>query len=98
MKLSTRDVVVSTQHGLARLVDALPAAAATRVGRGPVVLDGQTLDPHLAMVLALERRLRPSPEGRSVAERRAALRESAAIAAGARIAVGAVRDLRVDGA
>ena len=98
MMLSSRRVAVAAQHGLARLVDAMPTSAATWAARGPVVLDGQTLDPHLAMVLALERRVRPAWEGGSVSDRRAALRESAAIAAGRPIAVGAVRDLRIDGA
>ncbi len=98
MTSSKRTVAVAVQHGLARAMDALPASAATRVSGGPVVVDGQTLDPHLAMVLALERRIRPSTEGASVEERRVALRESAAIAAGTPIAVGEVRDLRVDGA
>ncbi len=98
MSLSSRDVAIAAQHGLARLTDALPASLAARAGGGPVVVDGQTLDPHLAMVLALERRLRPSDEGRSVQQRRVALRESAAIAAGRPIPVGSVRDLSVDGA
>jgi len=95
---SKDDVVVAAQTGLARLVGALPASAATRVVGGPVVVDGQTLDPHLGLVLAFAQRLRPSPEGRTIAEQRHAIAESSRIAAGRPIAVGSVRDLEVDGA
>lgn len=98
MKLSTADITVGVQHRLARMMDAMPASVATRVAGGPVVVDGQTLDPQLSMVLALERRIRPSTDGGSVEMRRRAMRESARIAAGTPIAVRSVRDLVVTGA
>ena len=98
MKLSTADITVAVQHRLARTMDAIPASVATRVGGGPVVVDGQTLDPQLSMVLALERRIRPSTDAGSVEDRRRSMRESARIAAGAPIAVHSVRDLEVTGA
>jgi acetyl esterase len=97
MTLSRADVAVAAQTRLARTLDSLPLAAATRAAGGPVVVDGQTLDPHLAMVLAFDRRFRPSPEGRTVAQQRTAIRESSRIAAGRPIPVGSVRDLEVDG-
>jgi acetyl esterase len=98
MKLTKADLTVAVQTGLARSLDALPVAAATRAAGGPVVVDGQTLDPHLAMVLTFEQRFRPSPEGRTVEQQRQAIRESSRIAAGRPILVGPVRNLTVDGA
>ena len=70
------------------VVGALPASAATRVVGGPVVVDGQTLDPRLGLVLAFAQRLRPSAGGRAIAEQRHAIAESSRIAAGRPIAVG----------
>jgi acetyl esterase len=98
MTVSRVDLAVAVQTGLARTLDALPASAALRAAGGPVVVDGQTLDPHLAMVLRFEERFRPSPQGRTPQEQRVAIRESARIAAGRPIAVRSVRDLEVDGA
>jgi acetyl esterase len=98
MKLTKSDVTVAVQTALARSLDALPAAAATRAAGGPVLVDGQTLDPHLAMVLRFEERFRPSPAGRTVEQQRQAIRESSRIAGGRPIPVGPVRDLTVDGA
>jgi len=98
MTMSRSDVRAAVQYRLARSVDSLPAAAATRMSGGPVVVDGQTLDPHLAVVLTVEKRVRPAREGRSVAEQREAIRESSRIAGGRTIPVGAVRELTVDGA
>jgi acetyl esterase len=98
MKLTKSHVTVALQTGLARSLDALPTAAATRVAGGPVVVDGQTLDPHLAMVLRFEERIRPSPAGRTVEQQRQAIREGSRIAGGRPIPVGPVRDLTVDGA
>ena len=98
MTMSRSDVRAAVQYRLARSVDSLPAAAATRMSGGPVVVDGQTLDPHLAVVLTVEKRVRPAREGRSVAEQREAIRESSRIAGGRTIPVGSVRELTVDGA
>ena len=98
MTLTKSDLRAAAQYRIARAVDSLPASAATRASGGPVVVDGQTLDPHLAVVLSVEKRVRPAREGRSIAEQREAIRESSRIAAGRRIPVGSVRDLHVDGA
>jgi len=98
MKLTKADAAAALQFRVARTMDTLPAAAATRAAGGPVVVDGQTLDPHLAMVLAFEQRFRPSPEGRTVEQQREGMKESARIAAGRPIEIGSVRDLHVDGA
>jgi len=97
MSLSAKSIAAAAQHRLARLMDSLPDGAATKVGRGPVTVDGQTLDPHLAMVLALNARLRPDSADIGVAAQRANTQAAAAIAAGKPVAVGAVVDLTVDG-
>lgn len=62
------------------------------------MVDGQTLDPQLSALLAVEARINAPDEGRTAAERRASLARSARIAAGARTAIGPVRDLTVRGA
>ena len=98
MATSTARLASAAQYRLARLMDAVPDRTATRLGGGPVVVDGQTLEPHLSMVLAFNERMRPDREGVSVADQRAAVRASSAIAAGAPIPVGPVRDLSVSGA
>ena len=98
MKLTKAAFASALQYRAARTMDSLPVAAATRAAGGPVVVDGQTLDPHLAMVLAFEQRFRPAPEGRTIEQQRASMNESARIAAGRPIPVGSVRDLTVDGA
>ncbi len=83
---------------MARLMDALPDRAATRFSGGTRTVDGQVLEPHLAMVLALNGRIRPDRDTASVDEQRAAMRASAAVAAGVPITVGPVSELTVDGA
>jgi acetyl esterase len=83
---------------MARLVDAVPPAAARRLAGRPQPVDGDTLDPHLAMVLALNERLHPDRAGLSLQEQRAGIRASSRMAAGPPIPVGPVRDLAVDGA
>jgi acetyl esterase len=98
MTITKADLTVAVQTGLARSLDSLPVSAARKVTGGPVVVDGQTLDPHLAMVLRFEQRFRPSPAGRTVEQQRRAIRESSRIASGRPIPVGPVRDLTVDGA
>lgn len=68
-----------------------------RIGGGVRAVDGQVLDPHLGAVLALDSRINRDAQDPTVAQRRAAIRMSSRVAAGAPIAVGAVRDLEVDG-
>ena len=92
------DLVVATQHRLARAMDALPAAAARRVAGTSRNIDGQLLDPHLAMILALGDKARPDRHGAPVEEQRVGIRDSSKVAAGPPIPVRAVRDLTVDGA
>jgi acetyl esterase len=98
MAIKLASVTEATQHGIARLIDALPAGAAARIGGGSRDADGQVLDPHLALVLAFEERFGGRRADASVTEMRAATRASARIAAGAPIPVGPVRDLLIDGA
>lgn len=84
----------------ARTFAALPPRAQLRLsGKGPVVLDGQALEPEIQLTLAmLERQNVPLLETLHPTEaRRQVARQSAAIA-GKPIRVGAVRDLQVDGA
>jgi len=83
---------------MARLMDALPDRAATRISGGTRTVDGQVLEPHLALVLALNDRIRPERDTAPVDEQRAAMRASAAIAAGVPIPVGPVSELTLDGA
>ncbi len=61
-------------------------------------MDGQSLDPHLALVLGFDERFRTGSEGASVPEQRVRIRASARVAAGPPIEVGRVRNLFVDGA
>ncbi|MGD9957428.1 MAG: alpha/beta hydrolase [Candidatus Nanopelagicales bacterium] len=98
MPLSLESMVTSAQHVLARASTSLPTPVATKLGGGVRVVDGQTLDPQLSVLLEVESRINREDEGRSVAERRAGLSRSARIAAGARSPIGPVRDLTVRGA
>ena len=98
MRLSLDDLNVSVQRGLARVVDAVPSRAVARVVGTSLDIDGQTLDPHLALVLELEKRLHAHDEGATPDERRAANRVAAKIAAGPPLPIDSVTDLEVDGA
>jgi acetyl esterase len=98
MAVSRSDLLVATQHRLARAMDAIPASVARRIAGSDRDADGMELDPHLAMILRLGERAQPDRHGTPVDEQRAAIRESSRVAAGPPIAVGAVRDLTVDGA
>jgi acetyl esterase len=82
----------------ARALAALPPNLQVRLsGQPPIVLDGDTLDPELQLSLAvLERRNQPAPESLTPAEARGERRRLAAIYAGKRDAVGAVRDLDIE--
>ena len=83
----------------ARGLGLLPEAAVQRLAGAPVEIDGQRLDPHVQLILALE------PDAMSAASFRAAplkarhrlRRDVLALSAG-RTAVGSVEDLTVDGA
>ena len=97
MRISRDDVSAVAQNRLARILDALPDSAATRLAGGPRSVDGQLLDPHLAMLLAVDERIRPGDAVISVAEQRAINLSAARIAAGTPIPVGPVRDLMIDG-
>jgi len=98
MPFTFDSVITSAQHLVARASTSLPWPVATRLGGGVHVVDGQTLDPQLSVLLAVESRINGRDEDAGVAERRAGLERSAAIAAGARTPIGAVRDLTVRGA
>ena len=98
ISIDTTAVEIAAQQRLARVLDALPRSVASRIGGHDLDVDGQVLDPHLALILALERRLHGADREAAVDERRAGMRKASAIAAGAPIAVGGVRDLEVDGA
>jgi len=98
MSPSRASISSAAQYRVARLMDALSDRAATRFSGGIRTVDGQVLEPHLAMVLALNDRIRPERNIAPVDEQRAAMRASAAIAAGVPIPVGPVRELTVDGA
>lgn len=98
MRLSPEAFASAAQYRMARIMDALPDTLATRMGGGPRIADGQVLDPHLGLVLALNERIRPDRDDASVDQQRAAIRASASVAAGPPIEVGTVRDLTVDGA
>ena len=98
MSPSRATISSAAQYRVARLMDALSDRAATRFSGGTRTVDGQVLEPHLAMVLALNDRIRPERNIAPVDEQRAAMRASAAIAAGVPIPVGPVRELTVDGA
>jgi acetyl esterase len=97
-RTSTRSLAEAVQYRMARLTDAVPARTIERLRGSAEAVDGDTLDPHLAMVLALNDRLHPERDDVTVEVRRNAIRTSARVAAGPPIAVGAVRDLALDGA
>jgi acetyl esterase len=88
---------IATQRRLGAVLDSLPASLASRLGGHDLDVDGQVLDPHLALLLALERRLHGAHLDASPPERRAGMRKASAIAAGRPIPVAAVRDLVIDG-
>ena len=83
----------------ARALALLPAAAVQRLAGPPVVVDGLRLDPHFQLLLRLNERPDPVAAFRAdpVASRHDLRRDVLALQSG-RTAVGAVRDLTVDGA
>jgi acetyl esterase len=84
----------------ARLMDLLPPKAKVRLsGRPPIVIDGQTLDPGVQLMLAMRRRMgEPPADSLTVEEGRAFTAYEAAMARGRPEPVAAVRDLTVPGA
>jgi len=97
MHLSRESLTAAVAHRAARLIDSVPSGLATRLSGGVRVVDGQVLDPHLALVLATEQRVLPTDPDPTIDDRRAAMRTSSRAASGAPIRVGGVRDLLVDG-
>src|SRR5690242_4759755 len=91
---------IRVSAGLARALDALPPRAQVALsGRPPIVVDGQTLDSGVQLMLAVRERLnQPAPETLSVPAGRAFTREEAAIAQGRLVPVAGVEDLTVAGA
>jgi acetyl esterase len=98
ISIDTTALEIATQRRLAGVLDALPSSVASRLGGHDLDVDGQVLDPHLALILALERRLHGAHKEAGIEERRAGMRKASAIAAGTPIPVGSTRDLVVDGA
>ena len=84
----------------ARLLSTLPPRVQLGLsGRPPVRVDGQTLEPELQLALSvLERRGAPPLETMPPAEAREAYRRQTAVAGGAPVPVGGVRDLIIEGA
>jgi len=95
--VDTTAVEIAAQQRLARLLDAVPTSIASRIGGHDLDVAGQVLDPHLSLILALERRLHGAHREADVEERRAGMRKASAIAAGTPVKVGTTRDLEVDG-
>jgi acetyl esterase len=98
MRLNREDLSAAAQRRLARLLDSVPDSAATRFAGGPRSVDGQVLDPHLALLITVDERIRPPEAVTSVQEQRAINLSAARIAAGTPIAVGPIRDLTIQGA
>jgi acetyl esterase len=88
------------QFWAARLSANLPGEVQVLLsGKPPVRVDGQTLDPHIQMILASRDRLgKPPLHTLDVAAARARMRRDALAHAGPPIAVGAVSDLEIQGA
>jgi len=87
------------QRIVAQALGTLPGPVLVRLsGRPPVVMDGQTLDPHVQLVLALRKKrgarglVEPSP-----AEGRARFRHECLVFGSPKTKVGAVRDFDVPG-
>jgi len=98
MRLNTAALGQSVQRRAARAIDVLPPSVATRLGGGPVEVDGQVLHPTLVLGLRARERMKAPRDELSVEQQREIMRTNAAMAAGVPIPVGTVRDLTVDGA
>jgi acetyl esterase len=86
------------EYRAGRLLAALPPQVQVRLsGKPPVSIDGDTLAPEMQLSLAvLERRKLPAPETLSPQAARAERRRLAAVYAGRRVEVAAVRDLEIE--
>ena len=84
----------------ARAMSALPPTAQVRLAGGtPTEVDGQRLEPEIQLMLAMMERQGDPPLNRlGVAEARERSRRQSVALTGPTVAVGAVRDLEVDGA
>ncbi len=96
--IDTTALEIGAQRRLAALLELVPASLAGRLGGHGLDADGQVLDPHLALILALERRLHGAHLDADPESRRAGMRKASLVAAGTPVAVGHVHDLEVDGA
>ena len=87
------------QHQLVKALAGLPPAVQVRLsGRPAVHIDGDTLAPEVQLSLALlQRRRAPRPETLTPAQERDGRRRLAGVYAGKPAAVGAVRELNIDG-
>ena len=75
----------------------LPPSVAGRLSRRGLQLDGQRLDPHLALLSSLADRISPPEAGATAAEQREMLRVNSAIIAGRPLSGVDVRELSVAG-
>ncbi|HET7901925.1 MAG TPA: hypothetical protein VFL59_12120, partial [Candidatus Nanopelagicales bacterium] len=98
ISVDTTALEIEAQKRLAGVIGLVPRGLARRIGGHDLDVDGQQLDPHLALILAIERRLHGAHLEAAVDERRAGMRKASVIAAGSPIPVGDVRDLEIDGA
>ena len=96
--IDTTALEIAAQRRLAALLELVPARMPGRLGGHDLDVDGQVLDQHLALILALERRLHGAHLDADVAARRVGMAKASRIASGTPIPVGAVSDLEVDGA
>ncbi len=99
MRAEGRRLLFALEHEGARLLSALPAAAQRWLSgqRAGVRVDGLELAPEMQLILALRKRLRPPLSTLSPEQARRQLRREALVHGGVPIAVGAVRDLSIDG-
>jgi acetyl esterase len=88
------------EYRTARAMAKLPPRAQVRLsGKPPVMLDGLTLDPEIQLSLAmLERRNLPGLETLPVDVARQVVHAQAVMSGGPPLAIGSVRDLKIDGA
>lgn len=92
-------IPIGVEKVAVRALGALPASIKRRIAGPPLRLDGLDLDLDTQVLLRLAERNQPPPlSQRTLAQARADLRHSAAVVAGAAIALADVRDTTVTGA
>ncbi len=97
MSSAVESAVERVEQQVVRAVLGLPSVVARRLAGRPVVLDGQSLDPHTQLILRLQRVLRePAPETLPMPEARKVIRRQAMLVGG-REPIGETRDLEVPG-